>query len=159
MIAIAERGAMCNPRDVFYMDKIVVGAAAADIIDINAPVERNIRAVASVLHMSRQCPPHEQRGRHCLHPEPPPPHRAHPTSPVNGSRIKFISDGDAAGAIMAASPDTGVDIALGVGGTQRASSQPVYYAPSAEPSRPSCGSQTTSRDNAPSMPSATSTRC
>jgi hypothetical protein len=54
MIAIAERGAMCNPRDVFYMDKIVVGAAAADIIDINAPVERNIRAVASALHMNSE---------------------------------------------------------------------------------------------------------
>jgi fructose-1,6-bisphosphatase II len=152
MIAIAERGAMCNPRDVFYMDKIVVGAAAADIIDINAPVERNIRAVASALHMNSEdvtaCilnrPRHTELAQQVR---------------STGARIKFISDGDVAGAIMAASPDTGVDIALGVGGTQRASSQPVYYAPSAEPSRPSCGSQTTSRDNAPSMPSTTATRC
>jgi fructose-1,6-bisphosphatase II len=34
-----------------------------------------------------------------------------------GARIKFISDGDVAGAIMAATPNTGVDITLGVGGT------------------------------------------
>ncbi|MFM8352345.1 MAG: fructose-bisphosphatase class II, partial [Actinomycetales bacterium] len=34
-----------------------------------------------------------------------------------GARIKFISDGDVAGAIMAARPGTGVDLLAGVGGT------------------------------------------
>ena len=34
-----------------------------------------------------------------------------------GARIKFISDGDVAGAIMAARPNTGVDLLLGIGGT------------------------------------------
>ncbi len=34
-----------------------------------------------------------------------------------GARIKFISDGDVAGAIMAVRPDTGIDLLLGVGGT------------------------------------------
>jgi fructose-1,6-bisphosphatase II len=34
-----------------------------------------------------------------------------------GSRIKFISDGDVAGAVMAARPDTGVDALMGIGGT------------------------------------------
>ncbi|GDY45163.1 hypothetical protein SANT12839_060450 [Streptomyces antimycoticus] len=34
-----------------------------------------------------------------------------------GARIKFISDGDVAGAIMAARESTGVDLLLGVGGT------------------------------------------
>ena len=36
---------------------------------------------------------------------------------ATGARIKFITDGDVAGAIMAARPDTGVDLLLGVGGT------------------------------------------
>jgi fructose-1,6-bisphosphatase/inositol monophosphatase family enzyme len=94
MIAIAERGAMFDPRDVFYVDRIVVGG----------------------------------------------------------------SDGDVAGAIMAATPDTGVDIALGVAALQKECSQPVHYAPSAETSWPSCGSQTTGRNDAPSMPSTISTR-
>src|SRR4051794_8465170 len=49
MIATAERGAMFDPRDVFFMDKIVVGAAAADVIDITASDETNIRAVATAL--------------------------------------------------------------------------------------------------------------
>jgi fructose-1,6-bisphosphatase II len=34
-----------------------------------------------------------------------------------GARIKFILDGDVAGAIMAAEPSTGVDVMIGVGGT------------------------------------------
>jgi len=34
-----------------------------------------------------------------------------------GARIKFISDGDVAGAIMAAREGTGVDLLLGIGGT------------------------------------------
>jgi fructose-1,6-bisphosphatase II len=36
---------------------------------------------------------------------------------ATGARIKFISDGDVAGAIMAARADTGIDLLLGVGGT------------------------------------------
>jgi fructose-1,6-bisphosphatase II len=35
----------------------------------------------------------------------------------SGARIKFISDGDVAGAVMAASEGTGVDLLLGIGGT------------------------------------------
>jgi fructose-1,6-bisphosphatase II len=34
-----------------------------------------------------------------------------------GARIKFISDGDVAGAIMAAREGTGIDLLLGIGGT------------------------------------------
>jgi fructose-1,6-bisphosphatase II len=34
-----------------------------------------------------------------------------------GARIKFITDGDVAGAIMASRPNTGVDLLLGIGGT------------------------------------------
>nr|MBA2561054.1 fructose-bisphosphatase class II [Propionibacteriales bacterium] len=36
---------------------------------------------------------------------------------ATGARIKFILDGDVASAIMAARPDTGVDLVMGVGGT------------------------------------------
>ncbi|WP_252444751.1 fructose-bisphosphatase class II [Pseudonocardia humida] len=34
-----------------------------------------------------------------------------------GSRIRFLLDGDVAGALMAASPDTNVDLMVGIGGT------------------------------------------
>ncbi len=110
MIAIAERGSMFDPKDVFYMDKIVVGSEAADVIDITARVEANIAAVASALRKN----PEDvtacilDRPRHAELVE-----RVRST----GARIRFISDGDVAGGIMAATPDTGVDVTLGVGGT------------------------------------------
>jgi len=110
MIAIAERGVMFNPKDVFYMDKIVVGAAAATVIDINAPVETNIQAVATALDKNVEdltaCVLDRTRHANLVR-------RIRST----GARIKFISDGDVAGAIMAATPNTGVDITMGVGGT------------------------------------------
>jgi len=34
-----------------------------------------------------------------------------------GARIQFISDGDVSGALMACSPDSGVDLLRGIGGT------------------------------------------
>jgi len=110
MIAIAERGSMFNPKDVFYMDKLVVGPAAADVIDITAPVADNVKAVARAL---------DKRAEDvtvCVLDRP---RHAEVVEQVRstGARIKFIGDGDVAGAIMAATPGTGVDITLGVGGT------------------------------------------
>ena len=110
MIAIAERGAMFNPKDVFYMNKIVVGPAAVGAIDIEAPVEANIQSVAKALDKNTEdlnvCI--LDRERH---------HDLVAQVRSTGARIKFISDGDVAGAIMAASPHIGVDITMGVGGT------------------------------------------
>ncbi len=110
MIAIAERGSMFNPQDVFYMDKIVVGAEAADSIDIEAPPQVNVRTVAKALGKDPEdvtvCILDRPRHADLVH-------RVRST----GARIKFISDGDVAGAIMAARPKIGVDIMMGVGGT------------------------------------------
>jgi fructose-1,6-bisphosphatase II len=110
VIALAERGAMYDPSAVFYMEKLVTGPEAADVVDITAPVAENIRAVArakgstesevTVVILDR--PRHENLVREVR---------------ATGARIKFISDGDVAGAIMAARPDTGIDLLLGIGGT------------------------------------------
>ena len=110
VIALAERGAMYDPSAVFYMEKLVTGAEAAEAVDITASVEHNVRAVArakgskpsevTVVILDR--PRHENLVREVRE---------------TGARIKFISDGDVAGAIMAVRPDTGVDLLLGVGGT------------------------------------------
>lgn len=48
VLAVAERGAMFDPSAVVYMDKLVVGPAAADVVDITAPVAENIRRLAHV---------------------------------------------------------------------------------------------------------------
>ncbi len=110
VLAAADRGSMYDPSAVFYMNKLVCAGAVAGEVDIDAPVEHNVRAIAralggtpadvtvSVLNRPR----HEQLIADVR---------------AAGARIKLFSDGDVAGAIAAASPDTGIDLLLGVGGT------------------------------------------
>jgi fructose-1,6-bisphosphatase II len=110
VIAVSARGSMYDPSAVFYMTKLVTGPEAADAVDIDAPPAANIAAVARAKH----CSPHDvtvvmlDRERH-----------ASLVSEVRaaGARIKLITDGDVAGAILAAREGTGVDLMLGVGGT------------------------------------------
>ncbi|KQS68928.1 fructose 1,6-bisphosphatase [Modestobacter sp. Leaf380] len=110
VLAVADRGAMYDPSAVFYMDKIATGPIAADVVDIRLPVKENIRRVAkakkawpadvTVVILDR--PRHEQLAQEVRD---------------AGARIKFITDGDVAGAIAAAREGTGVDLLLGIGGT------------------------------------------
>ena len=110
VLAVAPRGSMYDPSAVFYMEKLVTGPAAADVVDIRYPPAENIHQVAkakgtkpedvTVVVLDR--PRHQQlvdeiRG--------------------TGARIKFITDGDVAGAIMAGREGTGIDLLLGIGGT------------------------------------------
>jgi fructose-1,6-bisphosphatase II len=110
VLAVAERGAMFDPSAVFYMNKIAVGPDAADAIDITAPIAENIRAVAkakkSVVSDLTVCI--LDRPRH-----------AELIAQVRetGARIRLISDGDVAGAIAAARPESGTDLLIGTGGT------------------------------------------
>ncbi|MGI8698494.1 MAG: class II fructose-bisphosphatase [Mycobacteriales bacterium] len=110
VLAVSERGTMYDPSAVFYMEKLVTGPDAADVVDITAPVAHNIAAVAKAKSEDNEdvtvCildrPRHEQLVADVR---------------ATGARIKFISDGDVAGAIMAARDGTGVDLLLGIGGT------------------------------------------
>jgi fructose-1,6-bisphosphatase II len=110
VLAVSARGAMYDPSAVFYMSKLVTGPEAADAVDIEAPARANVAAVARAKH----CSPHDvtviilDRPRH-----------ADLIAEVRetGARIKLITDGDVAGAIMAARDGTGIDLLLGVGGT------------------------------------------
>ncbi len=110
VIAVAERGTMFDPSAVFYMDKLATGPEAADVVDIRVPVKDNIRRVARAKGVDAQditvCildrPRHQQLVKDVRE---------------AGARIKFITDGDVAGAIMAAKEGTGVDLMLGIGGT------------------------------------------
>jgi len=110
VIAVSARGSMYDPTAVFYMSKLVTGPEAADLVDIDAPPAANVAAVARAKHIS----PHDvtvvmlDRERH-----------GELISQVRtaGARIKLITDGDVAGAILAAREGTGVDLLLGIGGT------------------------------------------
>jgi fructose-1,6-bisphosphatase II len=110
VIAVAERGSMFDPSAVFYMEKIATGSEAADVVDITASPAENVRRVAKAKRG------HPEDVTVCILDRP---RHAQLVDEVRnaGARIKFISDGDVAGAIMAARPGTGVDLLLGVGGT------------------------------------------
>jgi fructose-1,6-bisphosphatase II len=110
VLAVSARGAMYDPSAVFYMEKLVTGPEAAGVVDIEAPARLNVAAVARAKGVS----PHDvtviilDRPRH-----------ADLIAEVRqtGARIKLITDGDVAGAIMAARAGTGIDLLLGIGGT------------------------------------------
>ena len=110
VVALAERGTMFDPGPCVYMEKIAAGEEAADVIDIEAPVAENIKRVAkakradvsdvTVTILDR--PRHEQLVKEVRE---------------AGARIRFITDGDVAGAISAARSGTSVDLLMGTGGT------------------------------------------
>jgi fructose-1,6-bisphosphatase II len=110
VIALSERGTMFNPGPCVYMEKIAAGPAAADVIDLNAPVKANLEAVAKALgeKVSDVTAVILDRDRHadiireCRE---------------AGARIRLIPDGDVAGAISVAWRNSGNDILFGVGGT------------------------------------------
>ncbi|MFB4304434.1 class II fructose-bisphosphatase [Actinomadura sp. NTSP31] len=110
VLSVAPRGSMFDPSAVFYMEKLVTGPEAADVVDIERPIADNIRAIARAKGSSANdvtvCildrPRHEGIVKEVRE---------------AGARIKFILDGDVAGAIMASRPGTGVDLLLGIGGT------------------------------------------
>src|SRR3954447_17103219 len=110
VMAVADRGSMYDPSAVFYMDKLVTGPDAADYVDIEAPVDHNVQAVAKAKHCSAEDVTVVILDR---------PRHQDLVDQIRdaGARIKFISDGDVAGAIMAARDGTGIDLLLGVGGT------------------------------------------
>jgi fructose-1,6-bisphosphatase II len=110
VVALAERGTMFDPGPCVYMEKMVVGEEGADVIDLDAPISDNLEKVAKkkgggvadltvcILDRDR----HEQIVKEVRE---------------AGARIKFITDGDVAGAISAARENSGVDLLIGIGGT------------------------------------------
>src|SRR5512136_1768250 len=111
--ALAERGSMYAPGSLVYMDKIAVGPEARGVIDINAPVEANLKAIArakgrdvddlTVIILDRP--------RHAMLIE---------TVRQTGARIRLIHDGDVSGGVSTALENTGIDVLLGVGGSPEA---------------------------------------
>ena len=110
VLAVAERGAMFDPSAVFYMDKIAVGPDYADVINLEAGPVENLRRIARVKRsgISDVTVCVLDRPRHSALVE---------TIRRAGARIRFVSDGDIAGAISAARDGSDTDVLLGIGGT------------------------------------------
>src|SRR5690348_9117598 len=110
VIALSERGTMFDPGPCVYMEKIAVGPEAADVIDLEAPVTHNLHAVAKALGediddvtaVILERDRHEGIIKECRE---------------AGARIRLIPDGDVAGAISTAWPESGANVLFGIGGT------------------------------------------
>ena len=109
-IALAESGSMFNPGPIVYMYKIATGPEAKGHINLDAPIEDNLKAVAkaknadvddlTVVILDR--PRHADLIRKVR---------------KTGARIRLIMDGDVAGAVMTARVEAGIDLLVGIGGT------------------------------------------
>jgi fructose-1,6-bisphosphatase II len=108
VLAASNKGGLLNAPDC-YMDKIIVGPAAKAAIDIDAPVEQNLKSIARALGRSVQDlvvivldrPRHEQLIADIR---------------KAGARIKLIGDGDLSAGISAAVRRTNVHAVMGIGG-------------------------------------------
>ncbi|MBT8163448.1 MULTISPECIES: class II fructose-bisphosphatase [Arthrobacter] len=110
VLAVTERGAMFDPSAVFYMEKLVTGPEAADLVDLRLPVAQNLHLIAKAkgVKTSQLTVAVLDRPRHQGLIE---------EIRAAGARTKFILDGDVAAAIAACRPGTGVDAMMGTGGT------------------------------------------
>ncbi|HKJ35530.1 MAG TPA: class II fructose-bisphosphatase [Solirubrobacterales bacterium] len=110
VVALSDRGSMFDPGPCVYMEKLAGAAEIADCLSLEEPVGDVVKRVAE----RRGVPTTEittvilDRERH-----------AEGVRQIReaGSRIRFISDGDVAAALLAVTPGTGVDLLWGIGGT------------------------------------------
>jgi len=108
VLAASERGGLLNAPDI-YMDKLVVGPSSKGHVDINAPVEDNLKAIAKRLDRQVQDlvvivldrPRHEKLIAEIR---------------KAGARIRLIGDGDLSAGITAAVVGSGVHAVMGTGG-------------------------------------------
>jgi fructose-1,6-bisphosphatase II len=112
-VALAQRNSMYHTH-IPYMDKLIVGPEAADVIDINDTVANNLQRIAEAEDRSVEdlTVVVLDRDRH-----------AELLDDIRsaGARVKLIMDGDVAAGLMAAMEHrTGIDVLMGIGGAPEA---------------------------------------
>jgi fructose-1,6-bisphosphatase class II len=108
VLAASEKGGLLHAPDI-YMEKLVVGPSAKHLVDLDAPVRDNLRAVARSL--GRQVDELSvmvlDRPRHA---------KLIDDIRATGARIRLIGDGDLSAGIAAAVAGSGVHAVMGTGG-------------------------------------------
>jgi fructose-1,6-bisphosphatase II len=110
VVALSERGTMFDPGPCVYMEKLAGSPAIADCLSLDASLtevvgrvaEKRERSVGEITVVMLDRPRHEE---------------AIAELREAGARIRFIKDGDVSAALLAVTPDTGVDLLWGIGGT------------------------------------------
>lgn len=110
LLAVAERGSMLDASTVFYMEKLVTGPEAADLVDLRLPVKENLRLIAKAkgLDIRQINVSILDRDRH---------RNLAQEIRDAGARTSLIQDGDVASAIAAVRAGTGIDALMGIGGS------------------------------------------
>ncbi len=110
VVGAAPAGSMYDPGPSFYMQKLVVSQSAKNVIDLDAPVETNLKNIAKALGKDIKDltvfvldkPRHKQLITDIR---------------TAGARIQLHTDGDVAGALLAVDPRSEIDLMIGTGGT------------------------------------------
>jgi fructose-1,6-bisphosphatase II len=108
VLAASERGGLLHAPDL-YMQKLIVGPAAKDVVNLDASTGDNLRAIARALERHLEDlvvivldrPRHEQIIEEIR---------------ATGARIRLITDGDLSAGIAAAVAGSGVHAVMGIGG-------------------------------------------
>lgn len=113
VIALAPRGTMWSPGAAFYMMKLVVGAGARAAVApelLAGPVDKTLAAIADA-----KSKPLAELAVYVLDK----PRHAALVAEIRaaGARVLLRPEGDVMGAVLAATPGSGVDVAMGIGGT------------------------------------------
>jgi fructose-1,6-bisphosphatase class II len=108
VLAAAEKGGLLHAPDI-YMDKLVVGPSSKHVVELDAPVRDNLRAVARSLgrQVDELAVVVLDRPRH---------EKLIADIRATGARIRLIGDGDLSAAIAAAVAGSGVHAVMGIGG-------------------------------------------
>ena len=108
VLAASEKGGLLNAPDI-YMEKLVVGPSSRGKVDLNAPVEQNLKAIAGALdrEVNDLVVIVLDRPRH---------ERLIADIRKAGARIKLIGDGDLSAGITAAVVGSGIHAVMGTGG-------------------------------------------
>ncbi len=111
VLAAAPAGTLFDPGPCVYMEKLVVGREAAEVVDLDRPLGDNLAAVARALGRDVRdlTVMMLDRDRH---------EDAKAAVRRSGARLSLITDGDVAGAVLAAwDQRPQVDVLYGIGGT------------------------------------------
>jgi fructose-1,6-bisphosphatase II len=110
VIAVTRRGCMWQPGPSLYLKKIVVEKEARQAVDIALSATENLHRIAGALgrRISELTVFVLDKPRH---------KELIAEIRRTGARISIHTDGDVAGALMAAIPGTGIDVLMGIGGT------------------------------------------
>ncbi len=110
IVGLAPSGGMWRCGASFYMDKLVTGPEAAGRVALDHPVDETLAVVADAKGMRVEELTVVLLDRR---------RNADKIAAIRraGARVRLISDGDVAPALMTCLPGTGIDVVMGIGGT------------------------------------------